>query len=234
VTRKDLRRTLKKAEETAPSWRLERYTGEGDVVSYLEVASKVSSKTYQRRLLGEGIVNNERERMGLLNAARTGRFLGHVLFAGSEAVAFHLSYVDGTRLYMLDGGYDPAWSKAQPGMLTFLLMLQDLERHRVPVTTLDYLYGGGTYKERTSNLRTTERHYYLIKKGLNGSTLAAAMHATDAVSRRVGEFLERYQLKAFVKRQIRRLSSWRPANYKTLPYDLLPSGIAVTPVLQIL
>lgn len=234
VTRKDLRRTLKKAEEATPSWRMERYTGQGDVVPYLEVASEVSAKTYQRRLLGEGIVNNERHRANLLNAARTRRFLGHVLFAGSEAVAFHLSYVDGTRLYMIEGGYDPAWAKAQPGMLTFLLMLQDLERHRVPVTTLDYLYGGGTYKERTSNLKTTERHYYLIKKGLNGSALAAAMHATEAVSRHIGGLLERYQLKAFVTRNIRRMSSWRTANYKTLPYELIPAGLAAAPVLHVL
>lgn len=233
VTRKDLRRTMKKAEEATPSWRLQRYTGEGDVVPYLEAASEVSGKTYQRLLLGEGIVNNERHRLNLLNAARTGRFLGHVLFAGSEAVAFHLSYVDGVRLYMINGGYDPAWAKAQPGMLTFLLMLQDLERHRVPVTTLDYLYGGGTYKERTSNLKATERHYYLIKRSLNGSVLAAAMHTTDVVSRYIGGFLERCQLKAFVRRNIRRLSSWRHANYKTLPYDLLPAGMVATPILDL-
>jgi hypothetical protein len=231
VTRKDLRRTLKKAEGASPAFRLERYTSEGDVAAYLEIAAAVSAKTYQRRLLGEGVVNNDRQRANLLNAARTGRFLGHILFAGEEAIAFHLSYTDAARLYMIDGGYDPAWAKVQPGMLTFLFLLQDLERHNVPVTTLDYLYGGGAYKERTSNLKTRERHYYLIKRGLRGAMLASAMRSMDTVSSSLGALLERYQLKEFVKRQIRRATAWRPASYKSLPADLLPMGFAISAIL---
>lgn len=228
VTRKDLRRTLKKAEGASPAFRLERYSEVGDVVPYLEIAAGVSAKTYQRQLLGEGVVNNDRQRTNLLNAAQTGRFLGHILFAGDEAVAFHLGYVDGSCFYMFDGGYDPAWAKSQVGMLTFLLVLQDLERHKVPVRTLDYLYGGGAYKERTSNLKTRERHYYLIKRGVRGAMLAAAMKSTDAMSRSVGAALDRLQLKALIKRFIRRATVWRPATYKSLPYDMLPMGMAAS------
>lgn len=216
VTRKDLRRTLKKAEGAAPAWRFERYAGVGDVDRYLDIAARVSAKTYQRRLLGQGVVDNDRQRTNLLNAARTGRFLGHVLFAGEEPVAFHLGYVDGSCFYMVEGGFNPAWAKAQAGMLTFLYVLHDLERHKTPVTTLDYLYGGGAYKERTSNVRTPERHYYLIKRGMRGAVLAAAMSTADTLSRQVGGLLARYQLKDFIKRQIRRVSARQPATYKSV------------------
>lgn len=234
VSRKDLRRTLTKAEQASPAWRLERYCGVEDVVPYLEAAGEVSAKTYQHRLLGEGVFNNDYHRTNLLMAARKGQFLGHVLFAGDQPAAFHLGYIAGSSFCMVNGGYDPAWAKSQVGILTFLMMLQDLERHRVPVTLLDYLYGGGAYKERTSNVKTQERHYYLIKRDFSGSALAVTMRTADAVSRSLGGFLERFQLKGFIKRHIRRIHAWRPANYKTFPFDIVPLTTATSPLLPLL
>jgi len=109
---------------------------------------------------------------------------------------------------MTEGGYDPKWAKAQIGMLTFLYILKDLEAHAVPVTVLDYLYGGGTFKERTSHLLTRERHYYLFKRTLSGAAVAAAMRMTAATSEQLGGLLESLHLKEWVKRQIRRVILW--------------------------
>jgi CelD/BcsL family acetyltransferase involved in cellulose biosynthesis len=209
ATRKDLRRTLKKAEtQFGAAYRLERFTTVADVPRFQSLASDVAEKTYQRRLLAQGITNSEADRTELVRAARAGRLLGHVLFIADEPVAFHLGHIDGGCLSMTDGGYDPKWAKAQVGMLTYLLMLKDLEAHRVPVTILDYSYGGGVYKERTSHVKTPERHYYLIKRSMIGTAVATAMRTTDAASRGVGQMLERYRLKDWMRRQIRRLHEW--------------------------
>jgi Acetyltransferase (GNAT) domain len=228
VSRKDLRRTLRKAAASTSAFRLQRYCNEADVAPFLEIAARVSARTYQQQLLDEGIHNSEQEKKELLTAARMGRFLGHILFSDQEPIAFHLGAVHDTCFHMVDGGYDPDWAKMQVGILTFLLVLKDLEQHRTPVETLDYLYGGGTFKERTSNTTVPERHYYLFRRDAAGTALASAMFASDNLSRLIGEFLARYRLKEFVKRQIRRISSLSLRGRRLLQVDLGATGLTTT------
>jgi CelD/BcsL family acetyltransferase involved in cellulose biosynthesis len=200
VTRKDLKRTLKKAEERLGPHRLVRYTHPDEIDEFFRHADPVADRTYQAKQLGLGLAQNMGLRAKFACAARNGAFLGHVLFVGDEPAAFHCGYVHHQCFYMVDGGYDPRWSKAQIGIVIFLHVLRDLERHGDCVTLLDYLYGGGDYKKRTSNIAEPERHYYLIKKGVPGTLVAAAMRATDGLSRGVGDALNKYGVKKAVKR----------------------------------
>ncbi|MCE9524343.1 MAG: GNAT family N-acetyltransferase, partial [Alphaproteobacteria bacterium] len=204
VTRKDLRRTLKNSEpEVGAGLRIVRFTQLAKIDEFFRQAGKVADKTYQAKLLGLGLTQNTGLRQTLTHAARSGRFLGHILYVGDEPAAFHCGYIHGTCFYMTDGGYDPRWSKAQLGSFIFLKVLQDIETQKDPVTVLDYLYGDSTYKKRTSNVVEPERHYYLIRKSVSGAVLATAMHVTDGLSRGLGATLDRYGLKDFVKRMLR-------------------------------
>jgi Acetyltransferase (GNAT) domain len=203
VTRKDLRRTLKKAPAIlGQEPRLVRYTTVEEAGIFLKHAAEVSGKTYQAKL-GVGIKWSPERRAEYETAARNQRFLGHVLFLGEQPVSFHLGYVYGSSLYMVNGGYDPAWAKAQLGMYTFLKVLQDIEASKTPLTILDYLYGDSVYKTRTSNHLTDERHFYLTKRSVRGAMLAGALRATDAFSRSVGNLLDRLGLKQSIKKFLR-------------------------------
>lgn len=209
VTRKDLRRTLKKAPSVMgvePT--LKRYGDVADVAAFVRDAVEVSKKTYQAKL-GYGLTASDRS--GLERAAEMGRFLGHVLFRGESPVAFHLGFMHGHRFYMVDGGYDPAWAKAQVGIYTFLRVLQDLENERVPVTLLDYLYGDHAYKVRTSNEWAQERHYYLMRRDARGTLLAAALRTSDASSRTLASLLERIGFKTRLRALLRRWTAARSA-----------------------
>jgi CelD/BcsL family acetyltransferase involved in cellulose biosynthesis len=207
VTRKDLRRTLKKAEsEFGDKLRLERFESADASTVFVRLAAEVSDKTYQAKVLGLGISQDRGLRDRLRAAAHAGRFRGHILFLGDEPVSFHYGYVYRARFYMVDGGFDPRWSKSQLGILTFMLVLQDLEKQRDPVTVLDYLYGDGAYKRRTSNDLTPERHFYLIKKSVSGAILTAAMISFDTLSRGLGDAVGRLGYKDFIKRKFRRLA----------------------------
>jgi hypothetical protein len=204
VTRKDLRRTLKKASSVLGSEpELRRFRDIADVATFVRDAAEVSANTYQDRL-GVGLDTSEETVATLEAAAEGGRFLGHVLYVGGRPAAFHLGFVHHGRFYMVNGGYDPTWTKAQLGILTFLKVLQDLEQERVPVTVLDYLHGEGAYKLRTSNLLSGERHYYLIKRGVRGALLAGALRASDAGSRALGDFMDRFGLKVRAKAFLRK------------------------------
>lgn len=204
VTRKDLRRTLKKASSLLGGEpELRRYREIGDVTAFVRDAAEVSANTYQDRL-GVGLSASDETLSTLEAAAEAGRFLGHVLFVGGRPAAFHLGFVHHQRFYMVNGGYDPRWTKAQLGILIFLKVLQDLEQERVPVTVLDYLHGEGAYKLRTSNTLSGERHYYLIKRDVRGALLAGALRMSDASSRAFGDFMERFGLKVRAKAFLRK------------------------------
>jgi len=207
TSRKDLRRTLKKFEKS-DNLRVElrRYRSEDEVAAFLEDAIPVSDKTYQKQLLGIGLSDDDRLEVKLREAARKGYFLGHNLYLNGKAVAFHYGYNYNSTFYMIDGAYDPAWAKHQVGVVIFCEVLKDIEKHGDRITLMDYMYGGGTYKERSSNLKMPERHYYLIPRTLFGAVLAKSLILTDRFSRALGGFLERHGLKDRIKRLIRRSS----------------------------
>jgi hypothetical protein len=215
VSRKDLRRTLKKAPEVlGGELRLERYRDPRDVARFVHDAAEVSAKTYQAKL-GVGLMPSKATFAELDAAAARGRFLGHVLFLGETPIAFHLGLLNGRCFYMINGGYDPTHAKAQLGMYLFLRVLQDLEAERVPVRVLDYLYGDSPYKLRTSNQRVPERHYYLMKRDAPGTLLAAALRTADAGSRAAGAVLDRMGLKAMMKGVLRSMMAKPKEAYKS-------------------
>lgn len=222
VSRKDLRRTLKKAPAVMgvePT--LKRYREVSDVAAFVRDAADVSRKTYQAKL-GYGLTASDRA--DLDRAAETGRLLGHVLFRGESPVAFHLGFVHGQRFYMVNGGFDPAWAKAQLGIYTFLRVLQDLEAENVPVTLLDYLYGDHAYKVRTSNQRVCERHYYLMRRDARGALLAGALRAADASSRALGAVFERFGLKTRAKALLRSVVAGSKKAYERSTRAIIACG----------
>jgi Acetyltransferase (GNAT) domain len=118
-----------------------------------------------------------------------------VLFADDQPVALDYGYNHNRCFSLVEGSYDPAWSKAQVGSYNFVRILQDFETNALLVTTLDYLCGDNAFKIRTSNYTVQERHYYLFRKNISGAMLAGAMLATDALSRSLGGLLEKYGTK---------------------------------------
>ncbi|MCE9523558.1 MAG: GNAT family N-acetyltransferase [Alphaproteobacteria bacterium] len=228
-TQKNLRQTLKKIDsEYGARVGFERFSDAESIDAFLKDAVEVSAKTYQATLLGLGLSQSARPGEKLKRAAAMGRFLGFVLRIDGRPVAYDYGYVHEGRFYWVEGGYDPAWAKAQIGSYNFVRILLDLEARKSPVTSLDYLHGENAFKERTSNMKTHERHYYLLKRGVSGTPLAYAMRASDLVSRRLGGVLEKYQAKDFVKRQLRHFAGRRQAmtvSFKRLLYSIMPIGL---------
>lgn len=221
-TQKNLLQTQKKVDSTyGDRVTFTRFSSAASIDEFLSAAVEVSSKTYQANLLGLGLARSSNFDE-IRSVAAAGRFLGFILRIDGQAVAYDFGYVHEGRFYWIEGGYDPAWAKAQIGSYNLVRILLDLEAQRTPITSLDYLYGENVFKERTSNMKTRERHYYLIKRGLRGTILASAMQSTDSLSRNLGALLERYELKDFVKRKVREFSAWPLAGYKWIALKLAP------------
>ena len=206
-TGKDLAKIWRKfKEEYEGRHELRRFDTVDGVGEFLKEAIPVSDKTYQKNLLGLGLEIGGDLQDEMTSAARKGYFVGYVLYVDGEAIAFDYGYIYGDCFYLLTKGYDPAWATKKIGMVLGMELLQDVEDQKYSVRVLDHMYGGDVYKERTSNNKTPERHYYLIPRSVSGAVLAKSMIATDRFSRWLGDTLAKYGLKDRIKRLIRRHS----------------------------
>ena len=205
ISRKDLRRTMKKFERDFGSrYELRRYTAPEQVKDYLRDAVPVSDLTYQKQLLGIGLSDDPGLESDLEAAARRGLFLAHNLYVDGQPIAFHHGFVYNKIFVMVDGGYDPEWRKSQVGVVSFLMVLQDIERNRDDIELMDYLSGYNVLKERTSNWSQPERDYFLFKKNFAGSMVYRSLVAMNAVSDGLVNLLKRVRADEWAKTVIRR------------------------------
>ncbi len=183
ISRKDLRRTMKKFDaEFGGRAELRRYQSPASVKAYLRDAIPVSDKTYQKQKLGIGLSDYPPLESELTYAAEQGYFLGHTLNIDGRAVAFHHGFVYRGTFFMIDGGYDPDFAKCQIGVVIFCEMLKDIEQHKDPISVMDYMNGQSVFKERTSNTEEKGRAFLLFRKTATGFVSYATLKYTNKVS----------------------------------------------------
>jgi CelD/BcsL family acetyltransferase involved in cellulose biosynthesis len=98
-------------------------------------------------------------------------------------------------------GYDPQFSKLQPGIYLLAEIVSDLLSNNI--YCLDFLSGDSLFKRRLSNTSRKERHYYLIPRGWPGTAYALSLSASNFLSEKIGSWLDKKGLKSRIKRSIR-------------------------------
>lgn len=184
-SRRNLKRYSKKlfsAVELSP--RIDRFRSVEEVARFLDDGVAVSDKTYQKRDLGLGLVRGGALERRMRFAAERGAFLGHILYLEGKPAAFHYGFINGQTFFVLAMGYDPAVAKHQAGAVLWHGVLEDVEKLKLPVTTIDCLSGVTDFKLRTTNRKAPIRNYYLFKKSPSGAALYLALKAIDAVVER--------------------------------------------------
>ncbi len=203
--RSKLRRALKRfADLPDTRSRVRRFQTPAEIDRFLADAIPVSARTYQSRLLDLGLESGGAAEREIRASAARGYFLGHVLYINEAPAAFHYGHVFKGCFFMAAAGYDPRYATHEIGIVLFLEVLKDIEKRGDPIDLMDNLYGGGSYKERTSNIKSPERHYYLIPKTASGAILANSLRWTDSLSRGLGNWLAKHGLKDRIKKLIRR------------------------------
>ncbi|OHB76465.1 MAG: hypothetical protein A2Z25_08045 [Planctomycetes bacterium RBG_16_55_9] len=145
--RHNLRRAISKLEEDhAGNARYVHYTRQDEVDEFLQTAARISAKTYQHAL-NAGLVNDENTRSLTMAAAADGWFRGHIVYAGDQPCAFQLGLQYGNVYYMVNIGYDPAFTSYKPGLILFLKVLERLCEDP-SVDMLDFYFGDAEYKNR--------------------------------------------------------------------------------------
>jgi hypothetical protein len=193
-TRKDLTKLRRKLfSDPTLKCEIKRFETADDLEAFFRDGIQVSDRTYQKRELGRGLALGGSVERTLRQAVKQGTFLGFIMYINEQPVAFRYGFVFGGTYVMMQTGYDPAWARHQVGSVLFIEVLQDLERHRVPVKYLDLMTHATVFKLRTTNDRHQARNYYLFKRNLIGflqyASLKAATDATrlvEAILRKTG------------------------------------------------
>lgn len=144
-TRNTLRRKIKKLErEFADQIKIFDYCDEDDLKEAVNIASKISIRTYQHGL-GAGFSNDDRTYNMMATAASQGWFRMSVLSVKGEPCAFQLGYHYGKTYFLGQLAFDPQWKHWNVGTFLFIKVLEDLCRD-TSVQTFDFGFGDAQYK----------------------------------------------------------------------------------------
>ncbi len=131
--------------------RIEAFHGLEAMRRFYSLASPLARKTWQHEV-GRGLEDLE-PRDDILRLAEAGRACGYILFAGTQAVAFHLSHIQGTTLVGSQMGYDPDFAAGSPGSVLDYLTIEKLFAEG-QFTTFDMMEGSTL--PHKSRLATTQ------------------------------------------------------------------------------
>jgi hypothetical protein len=161
-TRNSLSRKMRRfALHSGGEIRWRRYTTSAEMPEFHALASEVSAKSYQGRLLDTGIPATDEFRQDLCRRALDGEIRGFVLFLGDRPIAYNLSSVRGTAVEYEFPGFDPAFMELSPGTVLLLITLESIFGEK-RFTAFDFGPGDLEYKRRfaTGHAPCAEIYYF--------------------------------------------------------------------------
>ena len=205
-TRSDLRTNRKRfIAHVRQKYRTRCFRADSEVPEFLEVATELSRRTYQYRLLGSGLRDREALERCYLAACKLGWFRSYVLYADEKAIAFQVGYVYHGRFHSWEIGYDPEWARHHVGIFLHSEIISDLAASNGAISEFDFGNGDSLYKKRLSTGSRLEGYFYLIPSDVKGSLMVASMRMTNKVSGAIGDLLGRFGIRKKTRDLLRRL-----------------------------
>jgi hypothetical protein len=185
--RNQLKRYQKVLEKEYPGDILIRkFTDVEQVQMLCNDVEEVAKKTYQRGL-GVGFSNNYEDKQLVNLSVKHGWLRGYVLYIKQEPIAFWLGNYYGGTFYINFTGYDPKYSKYDPGMVLFLKVLEDL--CEIGAKNADFGFGDAFYKKLFSDVNYQEATVYIFAVSLKGLMLNGVRILANTSSKIAGAIL---------------------------------------------
>jgi Acetyltransferase (GNAT) domain len=192
------------SERVGTVFELKEYRLAEDVKCFLAAASAINKKTYQFRLFGESVDNDNATVEASQRAALGGAFRSFILWHGSVPLCFVLGHqrADGTYEHRKTG-YDPEWRDIAPGIICNLLMLRRLYESDRP-QVLDFGSGDSDYKRLFANETCMTANPVLIPRRPKYMVALWLFRVFTVVNDSSVRVLDRLGLKEWIKRRLRR------------------------------
>lgn len=202
-SRKSLTQRVRRFEERSGGqikWR--KMTLPLEMEQFQKIARKISEKTYQERLLGVGLANDEKFKREMRELASTGRARGYLLYLDNEPIAFIYRTIKDGVVSAVRTGYIPAYKEWSPGIVLQYLALKSLfdeGMHKI----LDFGMGESYHKKllATDFVNCADIYYF---NRTSSNLLLLKVHAlVDSFSHEAGALAESLGVKSKIKRLIR-------------------------------
>lgn len=203
-TRNTLRRKLRSIEATNTKMTFRAFSRPDQMAEFHHLAAPIAKTTYQARLFNSALPAEQSYTTTLIQAAEQNKVYGFILFVNDTPAAYTTCPLTTPNTVLYDyTGYNPIFASYSPGIVLQLKIIEYLCDHS-PISTYDLCTGEGAHKELFTTSFTLCCNGYLLPATLS-TTLAVTAHRILAlINDALIALLERLQLKATIKRLIRR------------------------------
>lgn len=177
-TRSTLRRKARLFEQTG-AVRLERCTWPDDVPEFVRGISRISAKTWQRRLLGMEYCSDDHTQRKYQDLAGRELLRSYLLWRDDRPCAFVIGYQYRGVYYYADVGFDPDLAEFSPGTVLLVQMLKDLHEYNRP-ELLDFGIGDASYKRRFGTDVSSDETVLVLRARLRNRLLIHSHRAFKA------------------------------------------------------
>jgi CelD/BcsL family acetyltransferase involved in cellulose biosynthesis len=190
--RNQKRRVRRLAESFGDRVRIERFQDASALERLMEHAESIAEKSYQRGL-GVGFANTPEMRKRLELEAQKKWLRAHILYLNDQPCSFWICSCYNGTLYSDFMGFDPEYSKYEPGMYLVINVIEEIcrENQTQTVARIDFGIGDSEWKSILGNQSWREESVCIFAPtatavGVNSlQTLVAAIdHAGRAILRR--------------------------------------------------
>lgn len=202
-TRSTINRKVKKyAEHCGGSLQWKCYDKPEQIREFFQLAREVSKLTYQERLLDAGLPESEdfireAETLAAANCVRA-----YILFDQARPVSYLYCPVEQDILIYAYLGYDPEYMKLSVGTVLQWLALESLFNEG-RFKAFDFTEGQSDHKRLFATHQTKRAHVFLVKASLRNKLIIHSHFWMDRFSGWLGETLDKFGLKAKVRRLLR-------------------------------
>ena len=202
-TRSTIRRKIKKfSTQCNGEMHWKRYQTVDEILDFYQHAREVSQKSYQERLLDAGLPDTGEFKQSMVALASNGLVRGYLLFDGETPVAYmYCPIQDKTLLYQYLG-YDQDYNKWSVGTILHWYVFEDIFEEG-GFKYFDFTEGQSEHKLLYSTGSVLCGNVYILPKSMRNTILTKSHGMINSISVMLGEFLDRFHLKAKIKRLIR-------------------------------
>lgn len=187
------------AEVSGGSVRITRARTPDEVEAFHDTARRISQRTYQERLMGGGLPDDDGFVRSMLSTAAADRVRAWLLHIADEPAAYLYCEGRGGVLRYDHVGHDPAFNDLSPGSVLMLEAFRDLmsgDRFE----RFDFTEGEGQHKRAFATGGVPCADLLLLRPSLTNRLTAAALGSFDAAAATAKRFAQHPALKGLANR----------------------------------
>jgi CelD/BcsL family acetyltransferase involved in cellulose biosynthesis len=203
-TRSTIHRKIRKyTEHCGGTLKWHSYRGPDEVPAFFQLACAVSKLTYQEKLLDAGLPDTPEFMDSARALAASGQLRAYILFDGEQPVSYlYCPVQDGVAIYAYLG-YDPAYMHLSVGTVLQWLALEEMFNEG-GLRYFDFTEGQSDHKRLFATHQRQCANVFLLRPTLRNTAIIRSHALMERFSGWAGQLLDRYGVKAKVRRLIRR------------------------------